>query len=708
MRDTGLFQLHRPSRGSVPWFVFGVTLLLSGVAAWYVSHTNRLRANLQFAGLVTTVRDDVTDSLSKYITALRGTAALFDTFGTVSFSQFHTFVSHIDVRTRYPGIRTIGFAPRVPGGALSNFVTSASADIPDYAVWPAPSSASGREQYFPVRYQEPYSATYHIAMGHDLQTDPPRWAAMLQACDDAAPVMTARLQLSQPLGPGPEDGFIIFVPLYRGGVTPPSVELRRTRLIGFTFGVFSAEEFFQSVLAPAAHEEVSLRIFGGTPSKASLLYDSTARHPELRDFAARFHDTLTTPPIAGQRWTLEAIDQQPFDAALDERLPPLIFLGGAGISFVLFAVTRGLASAKAQSERNAAELLIAGRALRSSQARLRRLVESNLIGIFFCDPAGQITDANDEFLRMAGLTRLELQSRPVTVESITPPQFHAEDQLALSSMKTFGVGPSYEKELLRPDGSHVPVLIGMASVDAESSPDEFGPPRPQFGKPSSGGPPTAAGAMVAFAIDITQRRLAERELRQAKEAAEKANRSKDQFLAVLSHELRTPLTPVLAAATVAQTDEQLPAETRETFAMIHRNVELEARLIDDLLDLTRVARGKLQMHMGEVDLHEVLTHAANVCDPEELTARHLSIRCEFAAADHHVRGDSARLQQVFWNLVKNAVKFTPAGGSITLRTRNEPAGPQLGTADRTVILADVTRHRHGDRAGGALQGVRRV
>lgn len=164
-----------------------------------------------------------------------------------------------------------------------------------------------------------------------------------------------------------------------------------------------------------------------------------------------------------------------------------------------------------------------------------------------------------------------------------------------------------------------------------------------------------------------------RQLREAKDVAEAANAAKDQFLAVLSHELRTPLTPVLATVQAMESDPDLPAEYRQSMEMIRRNVELEARLIDDLLDLTRVAKGKLQLHPQPIDAHAGLRSALEICY-DELRGKRQELALQLGAQVHFVRADSARLQQVFWNLIKNAIKFTPEGGTIAIRTQNEPAG----------------------------------
>jgi len=179
---------------------------------------------------------------------------------------------------------------------------------------------------------------------------------------------------------------------------------------------------------------------------------------------------------------------------------------------------------------------------------------------------------------------------------------------------------------------------------------------------------------IVLAIeDITERKHAEEALSVAMVEIERASRAKDDFLAALSHELRTPLTPVLMTATALASDPSLPAGAREQLDMMRRNIELEARLIDDLLDLTRTIHGKLTIERISADIHELLLHTDEIIRSEGLGKR-LSVVLKLDAAHHHALGDPARLQQVFWNLLRNAVKFTPDGGTITVSTRNDAAG----------------------------------
>jgi signal transduction histidine kinase len=148
-----------------------------------------------------------------------------------------------------------------------------------------------------------------------------------------------------------------------------------------------------------------------------------------------------------------------------------------------------------------------------------------------------------------------------------------------------------------------------------------------------------------------------------------ANAAKDQFLALLSHELRSPLSPVIAM--VGELEAEVPDSqpVREALEVVRRNVELEARLIDDLLDVTRISKGKLQLSFETICIHQILQRAYEICR-EEIEAKDLEVEFQFRADHTYVEGDPARLQQVFWNLIKNSVKFTPEKGRITIETLN--------------------------------------
>jgi CheY-like chemotaxis protein/nitrogen-specific signal transduction histidine kinase len=168
-----------------------------------------------------------------------------------------------------------------------------------------------------------------------------------------------------------------------------------------------------------------------------------------------------------------------------------------------------------------------------------------------------------------------------------------------------------------------------------------------------------------------------------------ANAAKDQFLALLSHELRNPLSPVIAMVGELEASAPDSPEVRRALEVIRRNVELEARLIDDLLDVTRISKGKLQLSLETASVHEILQRSYEICR-EDIAAKDLKIEFRLRAESAFVEGDPARLQQVFWNLIKNSVKFTPEKGRIVIETLNPtPERVEIRTTDTGIgIEAD--------------------
>ncbi len=162
----------------------------------------------------------------------------------------------------------------------------------------------------------------------------------------------------------------------------------------------------------------------------------------------------------------------------------------------------------------------------------------------------------------------------------------------------------------------------------------------------------------------------------AKTRAETATRAKDDFLAALSHELRTPLNPALLLATSLAEDESLPESVRADIEVVARGIALQAQLVDDLLDITRISGGKLRLDLHPIDAHEALRHAHNILRAD-VEGRQIALTLDLAAPNKTIKADAVRLQQIFWNVLKNAIKFTPMGGSVAVRTCNPAGRPEV-------------------------------
>jgi two-component system, chemotaxis family, CheB/CheR fusion protein len=179
----------------------------------------------------------------------------------------------------------------------------------------------------------------------------------------------------------------------------------------------------------------------------------------------------------------------------------------------------------------------------------------------------------------------------------------------------------------------------------------------------------AFGSQIGLFIE---RGRIELELQHEKENAGAANAARDRFLGMLSHELCAPLTPVLTWTGRTAEQPDLRPELQQGLKMVHGNVELEVRLIEDMLDLTRLARGRLKLQLRRADAHELLLSAMEIVR-SDMEDRHLKPSVALAASRHEMVADAPRLEQVFWNVFRNACKFAPENGTVSVRSYNPNA-----------------------------------
>lgn len=279
-------------------------------------------------------------------------------------------------------------------------------------------------------------------------------------------------------------------------------------------------------------------------------------------------------------------------------------------------------------------------------AALAAIVESSDDAIVSKTLDGIIRTWNSSAQRIFGYTAEEAIGQPITL--LLPPDRLDEEAQIIARLRRGERVDHFETVRRTRDGRLIDVSVTISPV-----------------RDSDG---VIVGASK-IARDITMQKRVEQELLNAKEAAEAAGRAKDRFLNVLSHELRTPLTPVLASLSYLERRTDLPHDLRVELAMMRRNVETQARLVDDLLDLARISRGKVELSAEILDANAAVANAAHMVRAESDYRRiHLSVVSE--ATNYHVRADAARLQQVLLSLLSNAMKFTPAGGRVVVRTSN--------------------------------------
>ncbi len=275
-------------------------------------------------------------------------------------------------------------------------------------------------------------------------------------------------------------------------------------------------------------------------------------------------------------------------------------------------------------------------ALKRSQFRFRRLVDSDIIGIMVTSTTGLVTECNNAFLNIVGYTRSDLQAGLIRWDQMTPPEYRPLDEHAIRQLATAGRCEPWEKEYIRKDGRRVPVVVGVTSLDPHTT------------------------ECMCFVLDVTGQKEIEAELRKAQRAADSASKAKGDFLANMSHEIRTPMNAIIGMTDLLL-DTNITKAQREYLGIVAESGEALLTLINDILDFSKIEAGKLDLHPVSFDLREHLGD----------TLRSLALRAHrkgLELASHFapevplvVVGDPDRLRQIVVNLVGNAIKFTETG-----------------------------------------------
>lgn len=339
--------------------------------------------------------------------------------------------------------------------------------------------------------------------------------------------------------------------------------------------------------------------------------------------------------VLGEENAVEILRQGATDYVIKQRLQRLPMV-----------VERALAEAKERRQRIGAE-----RALHASETNYRLLVDAlkdyAVIGL---DGRGCIRSCNRASEYILGFAAEDMLGRSANLVYQQAEDDRRTLREALDNALRHG-SHAFDRWLRRADGEEFYASIVTTAILNDS------------------------GDLIGYSKifrDTTAARRAAEALHAAKEQAEAANAAKDRFLAMLSHELRTPLTPILAAVHLLESEPALPVSLEDVPPMIRRNVELEARLIDDLLDLTSITHNKLSLSLKPLEMDTCLAGVVEM-GRAEVRGKRLQMDIRLQAEQSLVRADAARVQQVVWNVLKNAIKFTPAGGRIVVESFNPDA-----------------------------------
>lgn len=581
-------------------------------------------------------------ALAGHATRLAGAKALFEAAPPVSRDEFAEYVAASRWFAGAPDLQAVAFDRVVPAGEVAAFEASVRADESapreireSFRVFPA----TGADVVVVVDYLVPFDDN-RAAWGFDVASNETRALAIAEAIDSGLPVATAPVDLVQ--SARTEKGFLVLQAAYDGG-DPGSVEARRAAVVGLVVTVHRYPLLVATVLSSLGDarspSEVSLfdREDGGT--------DLLAAEPRVGD-----EERLRVVPLValGREWSVAIEDRPAHVGAALASAPWFVLLAGGAIGTAFTLTASAFESTTRRAHALAAEIR---REQQAAETQFRLLMEAAPDAILVADRKGRIVLANAEAARLFGYERDALAS--LSIEHLLPLRHrgaHASRRADYSRHATRRpMGRGVELSALRRDGTEVPVEISLSPME------------------------TASGLhVIATVRDITDRRAIESERREAYERSEKLarleemNRFKTQFINTAAHELRTPLLPLRTQVyLLINSRESPPSEAQKrSLDVLKRNLERLGGLVEDLLTVARTQAGRLGVEPKPVDLGELASEVAESFLP---AARLKGVHLEGPPPGRFpVLADANRIHQVLSNLVSNAIKFTPSGGSVRI------------------------------------------
>ena len=619
-----------------PLVVAAGLLLLTVVAAEYSRRAELAREQAAFRLACQRITGAIEARVSTYIAVLEDVRAHLATFGRLTEDDFYRYAGELALQKRYPGIQGVGVTVRVRPDERAALVEKMREEgQPDFTFHPAP----GPDEIHAIIYLYPPDRRNRVAIGYDMFSEEVRRKAMERARDTAAPAASGRVTLVQEIDERKQAGFLMYVPFYEGWKTPETVESRREKLVGFVYSPFRANDLLEGIFGPDVDPPVGYRIEApGTDGTTGLLHDSEQFDRPLPDGYEPRLSATGSLSIEGTPWQVYFYTRPPFDSAgAPTHYWFIIAIGG------LFSAT--LSAAVYQRMHYWQQLAI-------SESRFRLMADSAPVLIWMSEAGKGRVWFNQPWLEFTGRS-LDQEREDGWTAGVHPDDREICNRTFTAALET-GSAVEMDYRLRRRDGRYAWILDRGVPIDA------------------------AAGTfhgLIGSCVDITERKEAEErrervleEERRVRTQAEEAGRLKDEFLATLSHELRTPLNAIQGWVQLLLRRFREPVQLRDGLEIVERNVRAQTQIVDDLLDMNRIVSGKVKLERQVVRIDEVVRNAIDTVRPAA-AAKQITVTEDFPATEAKVYGDAGRLQQVFWNLMTNAVKFTPPAGKVAIAVR---------------------------------------
>ena len=403
---------HWRVRAWIPYAVLFGALLLTALSVYAASRTAESKDRLRFKNAVQETQEGIKTHLETYIALLRATVGLFAGDHVITQHDFKEYIDRLGIQRRYPGIQGIGFSARATPEEQARLTADMRGQgFEEFHVWPEVK----QPEYHSIIFLEPLDGRNKAAIGYDMFTEPVRRGAMEQARDTGLPSASAKVTLIQELDEHKQAGFLIYVPVYRSGPTPATVEERRVALRGYIFSPFRADDLLVGIFGRLSRPQVDFKVFDGEEVEPEhLLHRSgpeslTAGEPYTPRFAV-----VNRIEVAGRQWTLAFTTRPEFELTSGRELTPYILIGGLAISFLLFAITRSQAAAHEAAERTSgvlqeeiAERKRAEEALQKTHDELERRVKERTLELEL--QAQELSRSNAELERFAYVASHDLK-----------------------------------------------------------------------------------------------------------------------------------------------------------------------------------------------------------------------------------------------------------------------------------------------------------
>ncbi|MEH0019580.1 MAG: CHASE domain-containing protein [Desulfobacter sp.] len=579
----------------------------------------------------------VDEALYKHFLIARSIKAFFESSTHVDRDEFRTFTGAFleDNLT----IQALEWIPRVTHEQRAGFEAEHAAQLPGFRIMER--SPEGKmvvrtpaQEYYPVTLLEPLEGN-RKAVGFDLASNETRLKALVASRTGDRAVATARIKLVQEKGE--MFGFLLFMPVYRN----PEKE---NEFKGFVLGVFRIGDIIKESMEhlDVKSKMTEIRLLDvTTPDKSELLYESGNF---TRDSGLALEKTFD---VAGREWKLTIVPTPEFLKGYHSIID---FAGlGVGLLFTLL-VSAYLANMANQSEMIRRQVLERTEELNKTKEGLEKLIHTIEEGIILIDAQRNIQMFNPAAERIFQYMEDEVVGK--NVKLLMPEPYHSRhDEYVMNFVNSGGakiIGIGREVRGRRKDGNVFPLHLAISEMEMDNT-----------------------RYFVGAIKDITQQKDVEKKLTLAKEAAEEAYRIKSEFMNTMSHELRTPLTIILGNIEEITDEEDMP--DMEDIAEIARDCskagEMLMRLVNDILDLSKIEAGKMTLEKERMSSTELIS---DVVTTTRVLAENKGLELNVQGDETDIYIDPVRIKQVLFNLLSNAVKFTEQGSvSVITRIQND-------------------------------------